>query len=385
MMKFAISALLLLVMVPAQAETTMSKTVDMELVSDYIDFTDDLDFENMLLAIKRQEVYFNRRNLNVSMKFGKRTIKRSHLKASLAKFKDLVIKTQTCVQNSADKTQCYKKLSKELNTIYEVYRPLPLETERGYQDKKTLFTAYYSPDFEGSKVKTDVYKHPIYAKPKDERLRKATSDQINFENVLAGKGLELFYVKESLYDIWLLHVEGGGRVKVKMEDGSYKKFYLSYDGANGRSFAMLWRYMISQGMLQSGGTSIENQRRYFIENPQDQRAILASCPSFIWFKVTEDEPLGVHNMPLTSNRSLATDYRRMQEYGVINFVRYTKSAEASITNKPVELSRFFLNQDTGGAIRGNARSDLYFGFGVAAERAANNVYGLGQQYFLILK
>lgn len=360
-----------------------SKTPAMTKVTQKIDFTDDLDLENMLKAIDRQLVYFNRTNLKTKFKFGSRSLNRNHLKKSILRFRALTNKTLTCLKTSS-REACFETLSEILNREFEIYQPKPLSWETGHSENKTLFTAYYSPDFIGSKVKTDVFKHPIYAKPSDPKLAALTSDKINYTDALKGKGLELFYVKESLYDVWLLHVEGGGRVKVEEADGTYKKYYLSYDGTNRKSFAMLFRYMLDNGMLTAGKTSIEDQRKYFMDHPEHQREILASCPSYVWFKVTEDEPLGVHNIPLTEKRSLATDYRRMQEYGVINFVKYKKEGDEN-PDKNRSYTRFFINQDTGGAIKGNARSDLYFGYGVEAEKAANFIHGLGDQYFLILK
>jgi len=248
-----------------------------------------------------------------------------------------------------------------------------------------MFTAYYSPDLEGSRTKTAEYVNPIYAKPLEEDLWRSTSDQINYENVLAGKNLEIFYVKESLYDVWLLHVEGGGRVKVKQEDSTYKHYYLSYDGTNKKAFNMLYKYMLEAGMLSKNEIgSIKKQRAYFNSHPEHQREILNSCESYVYFKETKTEPLGVHNIPLTENRSMATDYRRLTEYGIINFITAT-NPQVGKENAAPTFSRFFINQDTGGAIKGNARCDLYFGFGPEAELAANKIYGLGNQYFLILK
>ena len=377
------AAILSLLLISASGNTLgKSKTIDMEKVAEKIDFTDDIDFKNMQIAIDRQLEYFNRTNLRTQFSFGSRLLRRSHLKTSLKRFNAIVKETVSCLENGNRKS-CYEEMSNKLNSEFEIYRPVPLKWEKGYKDKKTLFTSYYSPSFVGSSNKSDEFKYPIYAKPKSKKLQHLTSDQINYTDALKGKGLELFYVNASLYDIWLLHVEGGGRVRVKRKDGTFKNYYLSYDGTNSKSFAMLYKKMKVLGLLDSGVT-IEDQRRAFNENPELQRKILASCPSYVWFKVTEDEPLGVHNIPLTSRRSLATDYRRMQEYGVINFVKFSQEGHDN-PDKNISFSQFFLNQDTGGAIEGNARSDLYFGYGKKAELAANHIHDLGEQYFLILK
>ena len=374
----------LLLMVLTFDAFSLSKMPPMKKYNGYLTFEDDLNFKHLLKAIERQEKNFNRMDLKKSFKVGSRTINRAHLKKSILYFKKLVINYNNCsVTNSSD--ECFKDFNYAMNTKFDIYQPQPESWEKGYKENKTLFTAYYSPDLYGSKTKTAVYKNPIYAKPKDAKLVQSTSDDINYKGVLKNKGLELFYVKESLYDIWLLHVEGGGRVKVKNDDGTYSHYYLSYDSSNKQKFNMLYKYMLANNMLVKGQASIANQRKYFVENPHRQREILKSCPSFIYFKVTKSEPLGVRNIPLTENRSLATDYRRMEEYGLINFVKYKKPLFENGKVEMIPFSRFFINQDTGGAIKGNARSDLYFGYGPSAELSANYIYGLGNQYFLILK
>ncbi len=356
----------------------------MEKLDIQLEFKDDLHFEHMLKAISRQEVYFKKKDLKVPIQIGERKLKREHLYKSLKEFRTLVVAALNCFQVSKSST-CYNDFKEQMQRKFEVYRPIPEEWERGAADKKTMFTAYYSPDLHGSMVQTDVYKNPIYAMPTDEKLARATSDEINYGGKLKNKGLELLYVKESLYDIWLLHVEGGGRVILEDDQGKKTHKYLSYKSSNKKSFSMLYEYMLAEGMLTKGAATISKQRKYFINHPEHQREILNSCESFIFFQITESEPLGVHNIPLTEQRSLATDYRRVKEYGMINFIKTKKPIFDNGEMRKEEFSRFFINQDTGGAIKGNARVDLYFGYGDKAELAANFVYGLGEQYYLILK
>ena len=349
-----------------------------------IKIEDDLDFENMLLAIQRQEKNFKKKDMSSTVKFGTRNLTRQIIFDSLIEFKQIVIKYIDCIETT-DKEVCLNDLNRVIAEKFAFYKPIPLSFEDGYKNGLTKFTAYYSPDFEAKLEPQGEFINPIYGMPKESWLKKSTSDEINFQGKLKGRGLELLYVKKSLYDIWLLHVEGGGRAKIKNNDGTYDYYYLSYAGSNGQKFQMLYRFMLDQGMLASGHAKITDQRRYFLNNPQDQRSIMKSCPSFIYFKITHDEPLGVQNIPLTENRSLATDYRRIKEYGIINYIQFKKPVSVDNGIKQIPFSRFFLNQDTGGAIKGNARCDLYFGYGDDAELAANYVYGQGLQYFLILR
>jgi membrane-bound lytic murein transglycosylase A len=248
--------------------------------------------------------------------------------------------------------------------------------------EQSLFTAYYSPDFEASYTKTKEYKHPIYKKPVDSNDYNYTRVDIDFDGAFEGKNLDIAYVKESLYDIWLLHVEGGGRLKLKDSQGNTYYKYLSYDGRNNHSFRFLYHYMIDSGMLQRGAASVDEQRYYLEQNPQDQREVFSYCPSYIFFKLSDQEPLGVQNIIMTPMRTMATDYRRIKHYGLLYYVE----AQKPISNTQYRnFSRFFINQDTGGAIRGNARADLYFGYGHDAELAANKLKTYGNQYILIHK
>jgi membrane-bound lytic murein transglycosylase A len=363
---------------------TLDRIPETKKINQSIEFLDDLNLENMKLAIQRQLESFKSSEMSVEFKLGIEDYKRSDLRDSLIHFRNLVDKTITCLEVIDSKT-CYSELSLSLNTEFNIYSPIPKASEDGYASGQSLFTAYYSPDLHGSVVKTDKYKHAIYKKPKDKKLLNSTREEIDFKNKFGGHGLELFYVSESRYDIWLLHVEGGGRVQVKNKDGSITKHYLSYDSSNKQKFQMLFKYMLEKGMLVKGSAGIDSQRRYIEMHPEHEQEIMASCPSYIYFKVTQDEPLGVKNIPLTENRSLASDYRLYKEYGILNFIQAKKPVRKNGKVELVPFSRFFINQDTGGAIRGNARSDLYFGFGEKAQTAANHLKQLGNQYFLIKK
>lgn len=343
--------------------------------------SDDLDFRGINQAINRQLKSFNQQNLNKKIQINGTTIKLAKLKKSLESFQRLVNQYLEC---ELGKKQCLKKLNTEVASKFNAYRPQILEWEKGYKTNESFFTAYYSPDLNGSFKKTKKFSRPIYGMPsgKDALL---TRDEIDFEGKLKGKNLELFYVDESVYNLWLLHVQGGGRVKVKNENGKVINYYLSYVGTNKKEFNMLYHYMRERGMLSEENSGVPAQREYFENNPQDHREILKVCPSYVFFKVTKTEPVGVQNIPLTENRSLATDYRRIKQYGMLVLVKSKKPTSITNTNDKISFSRIFINQDTGGAIKGNGRADMYFGYGKYAEASAYSVADLGEQYFLILK
>lgn len=373
-----------------------------KIVDESIVFEDDLNFENMIKAIDRHLVYFkSNRNMNVEFKLGSTTYKRSDLQSTMIEFKKLINKALAC-QEILDPKACKSNFSKSVNSKFSIFKPIPNKNEIGYSKKKSRFTAYYSPSLTGSKTKSDVFKNAIFAKPKEAKYQGYTREQIQYENMLVNKGLELFYVSDSMFDLWLLHVEGGGIIEEVLADGTKKLHYLSYNGTNKKKFTMLSTYMLKQNMITSDNRSLSAQRAYIEENPSKEREIISSSQSYVYFKTTKTEPLGVRNIPLTMNRSMASDKNLFNEYGFISYIKV--SSKDSIKTKEdgssdvvseeeliesnipkMELSRFFINQDTGGAIKGAARGDLYMGYGEEAEVFANNLHALGDQYLLILK
>lgn len=356
------------------------------VLNEVIPFTDDLELQNLETAIDRQLAAFRRSAPKGEIKFGDRTYPARILVDSMLLFQSIVKEAINC-RNQTPVEVCMARLSERMNTEFVKYVPVPAPTDPNRTPvNTTLFTAYYSPDVIASRTQTERFKNPIYAMPQTEELRKKTREQIDFEGALAGRGLELFYVEDSLYDIWILHVEGGGRALLQKDDGTVEKIYLSYAGANGQRFEFLSKYMVAQGMLPANRATIDNQRRYIDENPERAREIFASSPSYVYFKETTTEPLGVRNIPLTEGRSLAIDTRIYKEVGMINFVMTEKPYRTDDGRVLFEgFSRFFISQDTGGAIRGNARCDLYMGYGQDAALAANSINRVGRQIFLIKK
>ncbi len=352
-----------------------------------MEFSDDINFENLDLVISRQLKSYEVTGLAGSIKYGKKTYPKTYLRESLLTLKDIVDEAKVCMQASAKET-CLAQYNQRMNASFDIFRPVPGKTERGYgQGKKTTqFTSYYSPDVVGSPVKTERFSRAIYGMPAPAD-REFTREQIDYKGALEGKGYELFYVEDSFFDLYLLHVQGGGRIKVIFPDGTFKYEYLSYAGKNSHKFQMIYKYMVGKGYLKAEEAGIEGQRKYLLDHPEKEQEIFASTPSYIYFKVTEDEPVGLNNIPLTERRSLAMDSRIYKDLGLINFVKTNKTIAVDENQKPVKapFSRIMFFQDTGGAIRGNARVDLYAGYGPDAVMNAYNTNDLGEQYFLIKK
>jgi membrane-bound lytic murein transglycosylase len=363
-----------------------------------LSFLDDMEFANLKLALNRQLQAFTVKNLKGTIQFGTSIYQKTILKTSAERLLKKIEEYEICQKNQLPKENCSDEFSKKINAEFSIYKPDPAKVTTHYQSstpvqqrkpefdsKLSHFTAYYSPDLEGSTVQDDVYKHAVYGLPRDTNLRNLTRVQIDFEGKLKGKGLELFYVKNSLFDLYLFHIEGGGRIKVKQKDGSFKTFYLSFAGMNRHKFRMIYKYMLERGMITAENSSIDDQRQFLANHPELEKEVFEYCPSYIFFKVTETEPLGIKNIPLTEKRSLAMDLKFYPVAGILNFIKAKRPVRDNDMIIQKEFSRFFVHQDTGGAIKGPARSDLYFGFGPEAELTANRLQTYGEQYFLIAK
>jgi membrane-bound lytic murein transglycosylase A len=354
-------------------------------ITQSLSFSDDMNWKNLELALTRQLKNFrDRPSLTRKLKYGEDVYTVADLKASTETFLKVLRTYLGCVRHGTSKAVCEANLNQSLNTQFSVYEPQPASTEPGFgTDKPTFFTAYYSPDLEGSYQRTAEHQNPIYKLPASEDLRKQTREKIDFEGALAGQGLELAWVKQDLFDMYLLHIQGGGRVRIQTSRGE-KMHYLSYHGSNSQPFQFISKYMVEKGWITVDKRGIEEQEACIQAHPEATREIFSSNPSYVYFKFTETEPVGLENIPLTDGRSLATDIRIYQQVGVINFIQSQKP-EKGLNGQPEmkSFSRFFISQDTGGAIRGNARADLYFGFGDEAAYVAYNTKVQGQQYFLI--
>lgn len=382
--KTSLVSLLLLGAISAFAEMQTTPT---RQVWQSLHFSDDMDLENLELALDRQLENFNRATLTGRIRYGTKVYPRLILKESAEEMRRLARETRSCLRVSTDKQNCWNGFTASINERFDIFVPVPARGEPGHgSSDTTLFTAYFSPDLVGSRTQSERFKHPIYALPQDTVSRNLSREEIDFDGKLAGRGLELFWVEDSLFDLYILHVEGGGRVHLTHEDGSEEFRFLSYAGKNNKGGRFLSHYMKAKGYITPGNDSMEHQRQFLEQNPNLHREIFSTYEAYIFFKETDTEPLGVNNIPLTEGRSLAIDTRIYTHVGVITFVQAEK---AVLNNEGISqkepFSRFFVTQDTGGAIRGNARADLYMGFGRQAAHAASTMKTQGKQYFLIKK
>ncbi len=254
-----------------------------------------------------------------------------------------------------------------------------------------LYTAYCTPILDGSRTQSATYRHPLYASPKD--LAKAEDGTIlgrktnagyepyperaviEASAMLAGKGLELAWLKDPI-DAYIAHVNGSA--SVRLEDGTL--FKLGYSAKNGREYSSLGQALVADGELPKDGVSLRAIRLWASANPEKVQDYLNRNESFVFFTPIEGAPRGSLNVPVSANRSLATD-KSLFPRGSIVYV----SGKVGPRGEGTTIDHFMFDQDTGGAIRTAGRADIYLGSGDEAEQLAGSTRSEGQLYYFFLK
>ena len=271
---------------------------------------------------------------------------------------------------------------------------------------KVLLTGYYLPRLPGSLDGKGDYRFPIYGLPEDlvevdlglfakdlegrrivgrfEGRRLVpyyTRCEIDRDMKLHGRGLEIAWVKDPI-ERFFLHIQGSG--EVVMEDGS--SFMLGYHGSNGHPYRSLGRVLVEMGALSEEEVSMQTIRAYLADHREEMDSLFCQNPSYVFFKRTDGGPLGHLNVPLTEGRSIATDRRIFPPAAVAVLCSTLPEEGARGKRGPRRpFCRIVFNQDTGGAIKGKGRVDLYCGSGPHAELVAGNLQEEGSLYFLLKK
>lgn len=346
----------------------------LEKIPQQLKISDDLNFEGLELAIQRQLESFERFPLEGNFIIEGQKYPKTILKDSLLKLRSIITSHREC-RTQLSHSLCQKQAQDQFKKEFLFFQPAYSETE----EDKALFTAYYSPVIKGHKTKSAKYPHPVYARPQDDRLRlESTRVGIDLDGVLEGHGLELFYA-DNLFELYMLHIEGGGKIEIEETGESY---YLSFDGTNKQRWSFLSSYMMEQGYINSH--DMEDQKQFLDAHPEKWREVYSICPSYVYFKVTETPPEGLDGIPLTDHRSMAQDRNIYPQKGLIGFVeseRPIRNDDGSISYVP--FKRLYIDQDTGGAIKGKARADLYFGEDEKARTAGLNLKRKGDITFLL--
>jgi membrane-bound lytic murein transglycosylase A len=264
-----------------------------------------------------------------------------------------------------------------------------------------LFTGYYEPILRGSRTRSGTYSFPLYRRPKslvtvdlglfydDLRGRriigkvqdgkvKPFDDRASINaGALDGQDLEIVWVDDPV-DAFFLHIQGSGLVV--LDDGSVLR--LGYAAQNGRAYRSVGRELIHRRILKREDVSLEAIQAWMRTNPRRGQALMEKNPSYIFFRELDgDGPIGAQEVALTALRSLAVD-RRFIPLGVPIWLDTTVPSN-NRREPPRPMQRLFIAQDTGGAIRGPVRGDIYWGTGPGPGAVAGRMKYDGE-YFLLL-
>ena len=330
--------------------------------------TDDLDRESLHTALRRSVSYLEKLPPDRIVGEQPRRFTAGEVLDSLLAF-----------EKSLDSWDCRECWMREFNTRFDL-----IPSSGDAELETVLFTGYYQPVIEGSLAPTPEYAYPIYGMPADlivNPMPYYSRQEIDELGSLRGRGYEIAWVKNPI-DLFFLHIQGSGILQ--LEDG--RRLLVGYAGANGRPYRSIGRLLIDRGKIPQEEMSMQRLRRYLLDYPEEQNEIFSYNESYVFFRFTEEGPLGNIEVPLTPGRSVATDARLFPK-GALAFI---------VTERPIldaagqlvgwqPFSRFVLNQDTGGAIRGLQRADLYFGTGLEAEAGAGYMNRPGKLFFLSLK
>ncbi len=358
--------------------------------SDLPVFRDDLDRESLARAVRKSLEYYARLPERTTYRLGAERFTVRDMKESLEAFLVIV--------ETSDSPAAIERRVRETFDVYRASGSAP--------SGKVLFTGYYEPVLKGSLDRTDFHRYPIYRKPDDsvvvqlgkfrdkyrnerlvgrvesgELVPYFTREEIDGAGVLKNRGLEIAWFADPV-DIFFLHIQGSGMIC--LPDGAC--FQVSYAQSNGRAYRSIGKLLIDSGKATRENLSMQGIKKYLREHPEEIEDILNYNESYVFFRRVGEGPVGSIGVALTGDRSIATD-QTIFPRGALAFIKTRKPVigPGGEIRSWVPFSRFVLNQDTGGAITGPGRVDLFCGRGREAEIMAGHLKEEGEMYFLVLK
>jgi peptidoglycan lytic transglycosylase A len=260
----------------------------------------------------------------------------------------------------------------------------PTHTYGFYTGADGFYTGYYEAEITGSRVKTKEFNVPLYKVPSKLAGRRTTVfaqyDRKEIEGgALKGRGLEICWIKNPV-DAFFAQIQGSTRVKLK--DGELLR--LNYIASNGKRYTPVGHILIDQGVYTPEEMSMDKIREYMEAKPKEGKELRDKNRSFVFFSETplkpHDECIGAQGIQLTPWRSLAVD-PHVHVYGQPIWI----DAKFPIKGKaPVDpFQHLMVAQDTGSAIRGVARADIYFGHGEDIPHIAGRIKQFGKFVMLM--
>ena len=333
-----------------------------------LDITDDLlgsDRQNLLQAIANSIQYIQ--TPSADKRYPVAGISRDLMERSLVRFHRLVQVSRTA-----------KDLQQAVNREFDLYQSVGRDGNGTMQ-----FTGYYEAVYKASRTRTGEFQYPLYRLPPDfDRWRSPHPTRAMLESSQQMSGLEIAWLSDR-FQAFLVHVQGSARFE--LPDGNL--LTVGYAGKTDQPYRSVGAEIVRDGKMRLEDVTLQTLIEYFKNNPQDLVTYLNRNPSFVFFRETNGKPAtGSLGWSVTAERSIATD-KKIFPAGGIAIIRTEIPFENPITGK-LELrpiQRFVVDQDTGGAIRGAGRVDIFMGTGDRAKQRAGLIKGDGELYYLVLK
>jgi membrane-bound lytic murein transglycosylase A len=220
--------------------------------------------------------------------------------------------------------------------------------------KPALFTGYFEPELEGDLYRSERFRFPIYKLPPEARDGAWLSRrELEETGAMKGRGLEIAWVDDAV-ELFFLQVQGSGRIK--LPDGRYIR--VGYGGKNGHEYRSIGRELVRRGVYNVHQVSAQVIKNWVRRNPIDGLELLRHNPSYVFFREVSEVPadkgpLGAMNRSVTEMRTVAVDPR----YTPLGAPVWVEK------NGKGKIRKLMIAQDTGSAIKGAQRADIFFGTG----------------------
>lgn len=332
--------------------------------------------KELLLSIEESLSYLNRKSSKYH--FPKQGISHQKVKKSLERFKELLKLNLTA-----------KQLDEKIKKEFDIYKSVGKEDK-----KKVLFTGYFEPIYQGSLKPTETYRYPLYKTPPDLVLNSSqkvlgrktksgrvvpkywTRQDIDNHHVLKGKNLELVYL-DNPYRVYQAQFQGS--VAVHLENGEVKRYGYSARNCSTVGFS-LPKELLKAQVFKKNELLPDRIADYFHQYPEELSKYLKNNPSYVFFVERKRGPMGALSVMVRGEKAISTDHRLFPK-AALAFV----DLKLYKNKKNHPFRHFVLNQDTGGAVMGPGRCEIFFGTGEKAKEKASDMFSYGDLYFFFLK
>jgi membrane-bound lytic murein transglycosylase A len=348
--------------------------------------------ENFKLALQRQIDRCKTQDLNQKFHFGDRVVTR----------KQWCVETNQKFLELAQGATDFEDLVRKARDQFEWY-----QSEGRNGKGEVMFTGYNCPTLQASDTPSEEYAAPLFRKPDDlvqtvenghTVWRKKNADgsysmhysrkEVDMDGALKGKGLELAYTTD-YFSVSDLQTEGSGVLMLHHQNGATERRFINYSASNGFQWIGIAQILRQQGVPEEY-LSVPGMRRYFSEHPEQMMPTLVQNPSYVYFKIEDNGPYGSDSVLLSPRHSLAIDLRVFPQGAVALFqtqrpeIRRLPGTQGLDVASWKDFTTLAVTQDTGGAIVGPGRVDIYWGDDEYAEQASGRLKQLGTLYLALV-